>query len=154
MLTPQEVTHYILSNFSDIVPMNSWGEQSFFINPDQKLKRGTYFSTIKEKDGENDKASNLSRDGVHRLNLGLTEKTYNTLFGEKPKRPAKGKIIDSKHDFTQLDTLTPHPIYGWMGWIAVLTPSEQTFENINPLLQDAYNKAYILTQKKIKKEGK
>lgn len=41
-------------------------------------------------------------------------------------------------DFTRTDTILPHPVYAWMGWIGILNPSEDTFEKMKPLIQEAY----------------
>ncbi len=41
-----------------------------------KLKRGIYVLTVKEKDGENDKASMLNRHGVYRISIGLKKETF------------------------------------------------------------------------------
>lgn len=78
------------------------------------MPRGVYFATIKESNGQNDKASNLDRDGVFRLSFSLSNKRYKMLFGTKPKRVVKGYIVDTEDDFTKLNILTPHPIYAWM----------------------------------------
>ncbi len=80
--------------------MNSWGERSYFVNPELKLKRGSYFATVKSKDGENDKASYLNRPGVFRLSIGLTPKKYEEIFGRRSLRPLKGGVIagnEEKH---------------------------------------------------------
>lgn len=69
-MQPQDIEKYILEQFTDVNPLDSWGEKSFFLNPGRQLKRGTYFATLKEKDGENDKASHLDRKGIFRLNMG------------------------------------------------------------------------------------
>ena len=114
-MLPEDIENYILKNFKDVYPLNSWGEKSFFLNPGNKLKRGTYFATIKEKDGDNDKASYLNRDDVFRLNMGLNKEIYISLFQTLPKRPAKGCVIDGSYDFQKLDVILPHPVYGWMG---------------------------------------
>jgi hypothetical protein len=53
----------------------------FFYNPDNSLPKGIYFATIKESDGPNDKASNLDREGVFRLSIGIGKKNYQSLFG-------------------------------------------------------------------------
>ena len=148
-LSKLDISNYIVKNFNHIVPTNTWGELSFFINPDMKLKKGSYFCTIKEKDGENDKASNLNRDDVYRLNIGITKKTFQNLFGKLPIRPAKSQIILGDYDFTLLDKLMPHPIYGWMGWVAINNPSQQSFSNILPYLNEAYEKALNITYKKL-----
>lgn len=144
-----DIEHYILEHFEDVHPLDSWGEKSFFLNPKQQLKRGTYFATLKEKDGDNDKASFLNRDGIFRLNIGVSKEVYLSLFETLPKRPAKGCFIDGDYDFQKIDAVLPHPVYGWMGWVCVLNPSEKTFETCKGLLDDAYNKAIKTTMKKL-----
>ena len=150
-MTPLEIEQYILDTFKDVHPINSWGEKSFFHNPGKKLTRGTYFATLKEKDGDNDKASDLDRDGIYRLNIGLRKSKYINLFQTTPVRPPKGGVIEGLFDFQKLDSLTPHPIYAWMSWVAVLNPSSETFESCKQLLEDAYIKASKSTENKIQK---
>jgi len=140
-MTPEAIINRICAEFSGVVPKSSWGETSLFYNPEQALPNGVYFCTIKEKDGENDSASNLNREQVFRLAVGLPAKTYISIFGSKPPRPAKGGIVSTGHNFTVLNELTPHPVYAWMGWVQVLSPTEETFEQVLPLLQKAHAKA-------------
>ncbi|WP_435259995.1 DUF6194 family protein [Thioclava sp. FR2] len=33
--------------------------------------------------------------------------------------------------------ISPHPVYGWMSWIAVLNPSRVTFATLVPLIDEA-----------------
>ena len=42
-----------------------------------------------------------------------------------------------------LDTVMPHPMYGRMHWICVLTPSEATFETVKTHLANIYTKLGI-----------
>lgn len=135
------ITRYICDSFSGIVPVAAWGETSFFYNPGHALPRGIYFATLKAKDGANDKASRLDRPGVFRINIGISKPTYRSLFGQPPARPAAGGVVGTGHDFTALDILTPHPVYGWMAWVSVLNPSAATFEQVKPLLAEAYGLA-------------
>jgi hypothetical protein len=146
-----DIENYILETFDDVHPLDSWGEKSFFLNPGLRLNRGTYFATLKEKDGENDKASYLNRDGIFRLNMGVSKEFYLSLFQNLPKRPAKGCFIEGDYDFQRVDAILPHPVYGWMGWICVLNPSVETFEECKNLLADAYRKAMKATLKKLSK---
>lgn len=136
-----DIIERIANDFAGVVPKSSWGETSMFYNPGKLLPNGVYFCTLKEKDGENDKASELDREGIFRLSIGISKATYKALFGNRPKRPAKGGIIDTGHDFTVLNELMPHPIYGWMSWVQVLNPSESTFESILPLIAEAHSNA-------------
>ena len=141
LLTPKALKDYILEEFEGVNCVNSWGESSFFYNLNDRLPRGTYFCTLKEKDGDNDKGSDINRVDVYRFNFGLPEKQFVELFGEKPKRPEKGQTIEGPWDFTALNILMPHPIYGWMGWVAILNPTHESFSRIKPLLSLAYLKA-------------
>ena len=114
------------------------------------LKRGVYILTVKEKDGDNDKGSGLNRENVYRVNLGIRKSTFAELFGAIPKRPPAGGVVDMDYDFTVLDEILPHPVYAWMAWICALNPSEQTFEELKPYIQEAYEYA----KEKFKKRRK
>ncbi len=137
-LTADSISTYLQSNFQGLNIINTWGEKAFFYNPANLLKRGLYFCTLKEKDGNNDKASNLNRAGIFRINFGLPKKTFLNTFQILPKRPAKGTIIEGPYDFTQLDTLTPHPVYGWMSWVSILNPSATAWPQLEALLTESY----------------
>lgn len=102
------------------------------------MKRGVYVLTVKEKGGGNDRASQLDRDGVYRVNFGLRKKTYVNLFGPTPKRPPKGGVVELDVDFTRTDILLPHPVYAWMGWACALNPSIETFEKMKLLIFESY----------------
>ena len=149
-VTPQYIIDRILSDFSDIHPKSSWGETSLFYNPRQQLPHGVYFCTLKEKDGDNDKASNLDRHEIYRLNIGIPKTEYSKLFGMKPQRPSKGETINTGHDFAKLNDLIPHPIYGWMSWVCILSPNQEKFDEIYPLIKLAYESAVVKFNKKTK----
>lgn len=142
------VARYICESFPGIVPVEAWGETSFFYNPARALPRGVYFATLKVKDGENDRASHLSRPGVFRLNIGISKPTYRSLLGTPPARPAAGGVVDTGHDFTTMDTVLPHPVYGWMAWISVLNPGAATWETVKPLLAEAHGLAVARFRKR------
>ena len=140
-MTAEEILNYCLENLDGTVLVESWGEKGIFYNPDYVLKRGVYILTVKEKDGDNDKGSDLDRENVYRVNLGIRKKTFTELFGAVPKRPSAGRIVDMNYDFTALDKMLPHPVYAWMAWMCVLNPSEQTFEKLKPFIKEAYEYA-------------
>lgn len=140
-MTPEEIVKYVTTEFSGVVPKSSWGETSLFYNPDNILPNGVYFCTIKEQDGENDKTSNLNRESVFRLSLGVGKENYRKLFGDTPKRPAKGEAVALDVDFTELDVLTPHPVYAWMGWVCINSPSKESFQAICEHIESSYTRA-------------
>jgi hypothetical protein len=140
-MTSNQLIAQIRSKYCVLNLLNTNGEKTLFYNPDNLLTKGIYFVTIKEADGQNDKASDLNREGVFRLNLGVTKTTYEKLFGPKPSRPAKGGIVNTGHDFTKLNQLTPHPIYAWLHWVAILNPEGVALEQIWELLEESYQQA-------------
>ncbi|WLP93817.1 DUF6194 family protein [Psychrobacter sp. M13] len=130
-----------MQNFGGVKPKTSWGETSLFYNPDNILPNGVYFCTIKEQDGDNDSASNLNRESVFRLSLGVGKEVYIEVFGATPKRPAKGETVDIEQDFSQLNLLMPHPIYAWMGWICINSPTNDSFAKMTKYIELSYNRA-------------
>ena len=103
MMKADQILNYCTEHLPDTVLVESWGEKGIFYNPDHVLKRGVYVLTVKEKDGANDKGSNLSREGVFRTNMGLRKQTFSKLFGSIPARPAAGEVVRMEYDFTLLD---------------------------------------------------
>ncbi|MGJ3231242.1 MAG: DUF6194 family protein [Oceanicaulis sp.] len=131
----------IETRFDGLAAKQSWGETSFFYNPGARFANGSYFATLKDRDGPNDTASGLDRPGAYRLNFGMSPKTFKARFGEKPARPPKGEAITGAWDFTAQGVLTPHPIYGWMGWAAIVTPREDQLDEVLELLGEAHERA-------------
>src|SRR5690348_1560638 len=90
-------------------PEIAWGDTFFIYDPEHNLEgaRRFPFATMVIKDyGDFDNASNLNRTGVFRLNIGVSRETYDSLFGD-----------EARHEFTELDRLMPHPVYGKNHWV-------------------------------------
>jgi hypothetical protein len=147
-MTAIDLENWILDNYQGIIVMNAYRERSFFYNPDNSLPKGIYFATIKESDGPNDKSSNLGRDGVYRLSVGIGKKNYQNLFGIIPTRPMKGGIIDYDFDFSILNVLMPHPIYAWISWVAINNPTSENLETVKYLLDISYQSVFTKFAKK------
>ncbi len=120
------VRAYIVQTFPDVGVVEASGGTFFFTDPEQKFP----FATLVTGD-EYDQASNLNRPGVFRLNVGVSKQTFAALFGGAP--PGEGG-----YDYTALDRILPHPVYGRMYWVCVLNPSAATFETVRGLLAEAY----------------
>ncbi len=134
-----DVIAALQDEFAGLTPKSTWGETSLFYNPGGTLPSGVYFCTVKEHDGTNDRASHLDRPGVFRVALGLPRDSYEELFGPRPPRPPKGGVVMTGHDFTATNVVMPHPVYAWMGWVQVLSPSGDTFTSMHPLFIAAYD---------------
>ena len=148
-MTPQTIIDRITADYDGVVPKASWGETSLFYNPGHKLPNGVYFCTLKEKDGANDKASQLDRPGIFRLSIGVGPAHYEALFGPRPERPSKGGVVATGHDFTAVNQVMPHPVYGWMGWVHILNPAADQWQVLHPLITTAYQRAVKKFNKKV-----
>jgi hypothetical protein len=137
-MDPQAILDDLCATLEGVAPKRSWGETALFYNPGRALPNGVYFCTLKDRDGANDRASALDREGVFRVSIGVPPETYVRLFGPRPARPAKGGVVTTGHDFTALDVLTPHPIYAWMGWVQILSPTTAIYATVRPLIVDAH----------------
>lgn len=143
---------FITTHFSGLIKKECYGETTFFYNPEGLLSHGTYFCTIKEKDGPHDKASNLSQENTYRLNCALSFNTFKELFNTIPPRPIKGTTISENYDFTSHNVLMPHPIYGWMRWVCITNPTTQSLPLIKKALQESYTLAVTNYEKRINKK--
>jgi hypothetical protein len=119
-----------------------WGERSIFYNPGDAAPLGVIVASVKDHDGDNDRSAKLDRDGVYRFALGISRETYVERFGEIPARPPKGGVVAlPDYDPTRLGLLMPHPVYAWMCWLQILSPSAGDFDALRPLVAEALDLA-------------
>ena len=128
MIDEAFITSYFTNTFENVETVLNMGYTFFFYRDDHMHA----FATIASTGNEYERISNLDRPGVYRLNIGVSRETFRSLFGTK-------KINVSDFDFALLDTILPHPDYSSQHFVCVLSPSEETFERIRPLLQEAYD---------------
>lgn len=140
-ITLESIIHYITTTFAAVQAVENWGDLFFYYNPDDKLPNEIYFATLKSQDDAYDRASNLDRPSIFRLNIGLSKTIYRSLFGAPPSHLGSGEVDASGRDYTVLDQLLPHPVYAQSAWVCVLNPSSETFETVRPLLEEAYKAA-------------
>jgi Family of unknown function (DUF6194) len=135
---PEEVLQDLLGLSPDLRRESYYGERSIFYNPGRAAPLGTIFASIKDRDGPNDQAANLSRSGVYRFAFCLGRDAFAERFGEVPRRPAKGRAVDLPgYDLTRLNELMPHPVYAWMRWVQILSPTRAELDSLQPLLDDS-----------------
>jgi hypothetical protein len=130
------VVQYITDTFDDVAVVSADGNYFFFRGEDRMMP----FATLVTAD-DYDAASDLNRDGVFRLNVGVGKETYRALLGAPPAAPGADGVVATGHDFTALDQLMPHPVYGHLRWVCVLNPSDATFEMVRGLLAEAHGRA-------------
>jgi hypothetical protein len=97
------------------------------------------FATIVTKDYEGfDAFSQLNRPGVFRLNIAVGRQRYEDLMGYPPAEHAEHQ---PRFDYTALDSLLPHPVYGAQAWVSILNPGDKTSEQAKSLLTEARDRA-------------
>lgn len=126
-MTASAIIQYISETYPEIQTVNSKGNTFFFYGEERNFP----FATLVTKD-DYDTVSNLSRPGIYRLSIGLTRETFLRLF------PDAKSDAEPTSDYAALDQIMPHPAYGKMNWICVLSPSEPTFASVKTLLAEAY----------------
>lgn len=146
-----EIYQYLTGDLEGVDVVTVSGNSFFFYNPDSNVPPDHRFpfATLMTND-LNDQFSNLDRSSAFRLNIGVSKQTFRSLFGE-PEFPAdKSNSVLSSFDYTALDQVMPHPVYGRMLWVCVLNPSKETFAtNVRSLLTEAYDTAVSKYQRKV-----
>jgi hypothetical protein len=140
-----EMSRYIPETFEGVDVEVNAGNSFFFYNPDPTIPPDHMFpwATLMVND-VNDTFSNLDRPSVYRLNIGISKATFQGMFGMEKrsasmKQTAQGEPVFSGYDYTALDQVMPHPVYGQMYWVCVLNPSDKSLETVvRPLLDEAY----------------
>lgn len=122
-------------------PEVAWGDTFFFYDPpgDAPPDRRMPFATIVTKNYPGfDTDSNLNRPGVFRLNIAAGRTRFQELLGYPPEAQADHH---AQIDYTALDQVLPHPVYGLQGWVSILNPGPLTGDVARSLLRDARTRA-------------
>jgi Family of unknown function (DUF6194) len=123
---PETIATYIMTTFPNTDVVTIEGGSFFSLDPERHFPN---FATIVWTD-EFDQASNLSRPGFFRLNIGLSRATFERLVGS---------IVEP--DYKAVDVLLPHPDYARQHYVSIVNPSAPTFEElIVPLLAEAHDR--------------
>lgn len=118
-------------------PVVAWGDRFLYavsqVDGDGGAS-GMPFATIVTSDYPDfDELSRLDRPGVFRLNVHVPHEVFEQLF------PAWSDERDI--DFSALDLIVPHPVYWRQNWIAVLCPSSERLDEVQPWLSAAHERA-------------
>ena len=144
-----QISQYLTETFEGVDFVTDSGNSFFFFyNPDRNVPPDHRFPFVTLVTSDiYDQFSNLNRPSVFRLNIGIGKQTFRSLFDE-PSPPSDRDSAEigvenaSGYDFTALDQVMPHPVYGRMFWVCVLNPGDETFETkVRQLLAEAYDLA-------------
>ncbi|MEU4434116.1 DUF6194 family protein [Nocardia rhamnosiphila] len=128
----------------DGTPEIAWGDAFFFYAPDGAVPANTQpFATLVTKDYPGDERSRLDRPGVFRVNIHVGRELFTTWTGRAPRDPEPAGT-----DPAVTDTVIAHPVYGELGWLAVVAPGPNTADTVRELLAVAHDRARVRTQRR------
>ena len=132
LLTFEGVVDLAPEEGSEFPPI-AWGDHFFYYSPDGSVPQNRQpFATIVTKDYPDDAQSQLDPDGRWRLNVHVGRASLRELVGE-----VNGGV-DGARDYSETDVILPHPVYGPLGWIAVVNPGPRTESVVLELLAAAH----------------
>lgn len=138
MIDSEELLRGVLALDPDLRRERYYGEDAVFYNPGASAPLGRIVAAVKHGDGPNDRAARLSRPGVYRFAFAVRPETFARRFGPAHARPAKGGVVElDGYDPTRLNALMPHPVYGWMNWVQVLSPTPARYAALRPLVAES-----------------
>src|SRR5579871_5792958 len=118
-MNEEEISRSITETFEGVdVVVNADNSFFFFYNPDSSVPPDHRFPFVTLVTSDlYDQFSNLNRPSVFRLNIGIGKQTFRALFGEPARSSGRdsaeiGGEDASDYDFTTLDQVMPHPVYG------------------------------------------
>lgn len=115
-------------------PEISWGDRFFYYAPDGEVPHNRQpYATIVTKNYPNDEDSRLDEPGRWRVNVHAGSQLFTELLGYPPR-----SVDPSTIDFAEADVFMPHPLYGSLGWVAVVEPGERTTPRLLEVLRDAH----------------
>jgi hypothetical protein len=99
------------------------------------------FVSIAASDNDYDKVSNLNREGVFRINIGVSRETFNALIGK----------ASAEVDYTALNIFLPHPEYAKQHFVCILNPMGENETMTKKLMVEAHDLAAARLQQRAKK---
>ena len=115
-------------------PELAWGDHFFYYSPDGEIPHGQPYGTVVTKDYPDDTASRLGEEGRWRVNVHVGRDRFRDLVGDDPR---DGDAAEAE----STDVVVPHPVYGALGWVCVVTPGERTTALVLDLLRAAHDDA-------------
>jgi Family of unknown function (DUF6194) len=137
-MTQAEVEAFV-AQLENVQREENYGYSFFFVGDDHLLS----FVTIANSDSEYDNVSNLERDGVFRINIGVSRETFKKLI------PAHGP---EPIDYSVLNVFLPHPEYSRQHFVCILNPTQENIESTKKLIVEAHSIATVRLRRKTKKQ--
>lgn len=123
-MTQSDVEAFVAS-LANVQREDNYGYAFFFVGDDHRLA----FVTIGYEDNEFDTVSNLNREGVFRVNIGISKATFESLLGDTSTDDV---------DYAVLNVFLPHPHYAKQHFISILNPSGENADVTKQLIVEAH----------------
>jgi Family of unknown function (DUF6194) len=122
----QEEVEAFIAQLENVQREENFGYSFFFVGDDHRLS----FATIANSDNDYDNVSNLDRDGVFRVNIGISRETFKNLIAKPDPEPI---------DYSALNVFLPHPDYARQHFVCILNPSDENVETAKKLIVEAHS---------------
>jgi hypothetical protein len=133
----QQATEKFLMDLANVEQEDNFGYLFFFVGDDHRFA----FVTIGYADNEFDKVSNLDREGIFRINIGVSKQTYRSLLAD---------VDPDGVDYAALDVFMPHPHYAKQHFVSILNPTGANVATTQKLMLEAHTMAQVRADKKAK----
>jgi hypothetical protein len=127
-----------VANLDNVQREENFGYSFFFVGDDHRLG----FVTLANSDNDYDSVSNLNREGVFRINIGVSRETFKSMFAD---------VSPENVDYTVLDVFLPHPEYSKQHFICILNPSGENIEVTKQLIVEAHDIASARLERRTSK---
>ncbi|MBX3064916.1 MAG: hypothetical protein KF726_18180 [Anaerolineae bacterium] len=124
-----------VSSLENVQREENFGYAFFFVGEDHRVP----FISISDSDNDYDTVSNLNREGVFRLNIGVGRETFKALLGD---------YDPAAIDYSLLNTFLPHPEYAKQHFVCILNPSGDNVETTKKLIVEAHDLAASRLQRR------
>lgn len=131
----QQQWEAFVAGLDNVQREDSYGYAMYFVGDDHMVP----FVSLVDSDNDYDRVSNLNREGVYRINIGVSRATFDALFADAPSADI---------DYTALDVFLPHPEYAKQHFIRILNPAGENVERTKQYIREAHGIAAARLQRK------
>ena len=122
----QSEVEAFVEQLENVESEDNFGYLFYFVGDDHKVG----FVTIGYSDNEYDTVSNLDREGIFRVNIGISRESYATMFADTNTEGI---------DYSALNVFMPHPHYAKQHYICILNPSGENEDLTKKLIVEAHS---------------
>jgi uncharacterized protein DUF6194 len=143
IMNQSEVEEFV-AKLDNVQREANFGYTFFFVGENHLVP----FVSIADSDNEYDSVSNLNREGVFRINIGVSKETFESLLAGSRSENV---------DYSAFDVFLPHPDYAKQHFVCILNPSQENAERTKQLIVEAHSIAASRLERKAggasKKQG-